>query len=437
MEHLDRTVSSYDEVEPNMLRSLGFLLDRFQPDESRSVVKRLLLRRGESIEEQILEETQENGWYYAKLSPITNRKIMALLKIGYEFVGSYSEQLYVSLKGYIDQFKQNGFVFDNLWDVCFYLEILLNLAQAQYDKQIQDCVSLLDEALNTVKISKQLKSYIVWLLRKASKSKKMVDVDKLLDDVSNSPLEIGLWILFVCLDIGMSTTKMQTVLEGFVSKLKKDDLWKESTQIAFLAFASSVLKRTDSYLKIPYPTLSAKETTFFGIVAETLLKAVLDLEKEKKTLDFDENSLRNRFLAVLKTRFRGLASAETFRCRGLTDITVINPENHYEEVVIECKIWRGKKYYQQGIEQAMSYLTKAEDRIIILVFFKSFDGLTTLRDKLAEAIKGEKNYVEHSLSDGIVDPSISPFGLNYLFSRHSTEDQSKVGIHHIYAALKK
>jgi len=169
-------------------------------------------------------------------------------------------------------------------------------------------------------------------------------VDELMDKVSRMHIEIGLWILSNCLDVGITNSKMVSVLENFVSHLSSGDLWMESTKSAYLAFTSSILKKTDSYLEIPYATFSIKETPFFGIVAETLLKGALDLEKEKKTIDFDENSLRNRFLAILKTRFDGLATSETFRCKGLTDIVVTNPKNHYEEIVIECKIWRGEKH---------------------------------------------------------------------------------------------
>jgi hypothetical protein len=35
----------------------------------------------------------------------------------------------------------------------------------------------------------------------------------LIDKVYNSPVEIGLWILFVCLDIGVATLKLRETLE--------------------------------------------------------------------------------------------------------------------------------------------------------------------------------------------------------------------------------
>jgi hypothetical protein len=270
----------------------------------------------------------------------------------------------------------------------------------------------------------------VWLLHKASKTKQTLDLDGLLDNIDKSPLEIKLWILFVCLDSGLSSLKMKTILERLISNLNKGDLWKQSIQIAFLAFTSSILKRTNSYLEIPYAILLNREIGFFSKVAHSLCRSMWDLEKERITLEFDESSLRNRFLAILKTRFSSLASAETFRCRGLTDIIVINPEDFSEEIVIECKIWGGKKYYQKGIEQAMGYLTKAEDRVIILVFFRDLKGFLILLDKVKEAIEGAQSYIESSLSEGLNFP-------NYLFSWHKRKDQNKVGILHIYTTLKR
>lgn len=46
-----------------------------------------------------------DGWYYGELCPSVNRKILALLRIGYEFIGSDSEALFVSLEKYGERFR--------------------------------------------------------------------------------------------------------------------------------------------------------------------------------------------------------------------------------------------------------------------------------------------------------------------------------------------
>jgi len=76
------------------------------------------------------------------------------------------------------------------------------------------------------------------------------------------------------------------------------------------------------------------------------------LETEKKSIEADENTLRNKFLEGLKLRFESSATAETFRRNGLTDILAVNPKNPNEEIVTEVKIWKGPKYYQKACMQA-------------------------------------------------------------------------------------
>ena len=446
-------VSNYlgttDEIEIRTLLGFGFLLERLKPDESRAAVKRLLLRRAEAIESEIIENYMDRfGYVYGELSMGTNAKIMALLKVGHEFRGSYSETLYSSLHSYADRFKGDGYVFDNLWDLCHYLDVLLNLSdngKKEYEKEIADCVDALVEGLRKITVSDQLKSYIIWLTHRAYankivKSDKSIDFEKLVDElisrVNSISTETGLWIVSNCIDMGTTNAQMIPVVEDFVARLNLDDLWKESAKSSFLAFTSSILRSTNSYLEIPYPTISAKESPFFGIVAETLLKGAFDLEKEKKTTDFDENSLRNRFLAILKARFDGLATSETFRCKGLTDIIVTNPKNHYEEIVIECKIWRGEKYYHKAIDQAVSYLTRSEDKVIILVFFKDAKDRWGTQRKMTEAVRSKPRFI--GLAEGIVSldaPIYSGFGDRYLFSWQGREDRTRVGIHHIYVNL--
>lgn len=442
-------LGAMDKLEIKTLLAFGFLLERLKPDESRAATKRLLLRRAEAIESEIIDYYMNRcGWVYGELSTTMNVKIMSLLKVGHEFVGSYSEALYGSLHSYVDRFKsEGGYVFDNLWDLCLYLDVLLNLfdnGKKEYEQEIAECVGALIEGLRKIAVSDQLKSYGIWLVHRAYENRivkpsNSLDFEKLTDElaskVSSVPLEIGLWILSNCVDIGTVNPKMIKVLEDFVARLNLNDLWKESSKSSFLVLTSYILKMTDTYLEIPYATVSAKETPFFGIVAETLLKGAFDIEKEKKTTDLDENSLRNRFLAILKARFDGLASSETFRCKGLTDIIVTNPKNHYEEIVIECKIWRGEKYYHEAIDQAMSYLTRSEDKVIILVFFKDDANRWDAQTKLREAIKRKTGY--QGLAEGVVDLAQPYFQFRnqYLFSWQGREDNSRVGVHHICVDL--
>lgn len=148
-------VSNYlgniDELGIRMLLGFGFLLERLKPEESKAAIKRLLLRRAEAIESEIIENYMDrSGWVYGDLSMGINAKIMALLKVDHRFIGSYSETLYRSLHNYVDRFKGDGYILDNLWDLCHYLDVLLNLSdngEKGYEKEIRDCVDALVEAL--------------------------------------------------------------------------------------------------------------------------------------------------------------------------------------------------------------------------------------------------------------------------------------------------
>lgn len=443
---VNELLDNIDEMGTRPLQCFGSLLEKLIPDESKAAIQRLLLMRAEKIESEMIENYMNRfGWVYGELSMGTNAKIMALLKVGHRFVGSYSETLYGSLHDYINRFKSDGYIFNNLWDLCHYFDVLLNLSDngiKGYENEITDCVEALKEALRKISISDQLKAYAIWLIYRAFTSKiiksdKSIDfrehVNNLISKIKDAPIENGLWILSNCIDIGTNNVQIIPIIEDLVDRLSSDDFWSLRAKSSFLAFTSSVLTVTDSYLEIPYPTISVKETQFFGIVAETLLRGACDLEKEKKTTDFDENSLRNRFLAILKARFNGLASSETFRCNGLTDIIVTNPKNHYEELVIECKIWRGEKYYHKAMEQAMGYLTRSEDKVIILVFSKDGWGLI---NKIIQAVESKPGF--KGMGAGMVSlsvPTYSGFDERYLFSLQSRKDGTVVGIHHIHVSI--
>jgi hypothetical protein len=67
------------------MMGIGHMLDRLHLQESCRALKRLLLRRAEELEPKIKDETEIEGPYYGELSPSVNRKILSLLRIGYEF----------------------------------------------------------------------------------------------------------------------------------------------------------------------------------------------------------------------------------------------------------------------------------------------------------------------------------------------------------------
>jgi hypothetical protein len=427
---------------PNFFVGLGLFLSRIKPLESKVTIQRFLLRRCEQIEWNIKEETELSGWYYSKLNMISNRKISSLLKIGYEFVGSDSEQLYASLHKYIEYEIEKGVSTYYLWDVCIYLDVLLTLNLNQkytneYKTQITNGLILIKEFLKIDDIGKQLRSYVTWLLFLGKKygfisTIPSVDLTVLLDNFYDLHLENKFWILYNLIEMRKINTSVIKEINHIINNVNLGDLWNLSTQGAFLAFYSAYMEYTNQYVELPYPTLESSETPFFGMVVETILKSIVNMEVEKKTLSFDENSFRNRFFAVLQIRFNGLATSETFRRNGRTDIIVSNPRNPYEKVVIECKIWGGKKYYQKGMKQAMGYLRDSENKIIMLSFIRSKSYSFNMREKIKEAICSEKGYIKNSIKDGILYGKQNWLSKNYYFSSHYNDKEETVIFHHIF-----
>ena len=97
----------------------------------------------------------------------------------------------------------------------------------------------------------------------------------------------------------------------------------------------------------------------------------------------DEEALRDLFLAVLCTRFRG-TTGETFNKTGKTDILV--REGHHNVFVAECKIWHGEKQFLEAIDQLMGYLTWRDSKTAILLFVQNRSFQDVL-DQIEEVVR--------------------------------------------------
>ena len=79
----------------------------------------------------------------------------------------------------------------------------------------------------------------------------------------------------------------------------------------------------------------------------------------------DEELIRDTILWALNSNYF-VASGETFRSNGKTDI-LIN-FNDKSVFIVECKIWKGKQYIEEGIDQLLSYTTWRDSKMALIIF---------------------------------------------------------------------
>lgn len=93
-------------------------------------------------------------------------------------------------------------------------------------------------------------------------------------------------------------------------------------------------------------------------------------EKTPKSFQHSgEEDLRNVLLVGLNTVFEGRATGETFMAKGKTDIYLNIDKGNI--LVFECKIWGGRKLYNETIDQLLGYLSWRNNYGIIITFSKN------------------------------------------------------------------
>ncbi|MCZ6690094.1 MAG: hypothetical protein O7H41_10855 [Planctomycetota bacterium] len=102
-------------------------------------------------------------------------------------------------------------------------------------------------------------------------------------------------------------------------------------------------------------------------------------------LKHGEEGLRDIVLAGLNSHYQGAATGETFRKRGKTDIH-IEAESR-DAFVAECKIWRGPKDLDSGIDQLLGYLTWRDCRTAFVIFNQDNAKFTALLEAVGRGFR--------------------------------------------------
>lgn len=105
----------------------------------------------------------------------------------------------------------------------------------------------------------------------------------------------------------------------------------------------------------------------------------------------DEEELRDIILAHLNGHYDGLATGETFRGTGKTDIRI--EDQNRAAFVAECKIWRGKNELVEAINQLLGYLTWRDCKTALIIFNTQNAHFSEIQTKLPEIIQNHNKFI--------------------------------------------
>ncbi len=153
----------------------------------------------------------------------------------------------------------------------------------------------------------------------------------------------------------------------------------------------------------PEPTLDRK---IHERIVQIIHDTCLGFERHPSTYaNMDEEALRDVILTTLQPHLPGSATGETFNKSGKTDI-LLRHQNH-NIFVAECKIWRGKKSFVNGIDQLLGYLTVRDSKVALIFFVRNKAFSSVLKEAQAE-LNAHKCFVslKHESQDGAYSEAI-------------------------------
>lgn len=150
---------------------------------------------------------------------------------------------------------------------------------------------------------------------------------------------------------------------------------------------SPTLPRVKTEPYKPEPVLSEEEYTHILGVMRSMS---LVIERNPAAFaQLDEEAIRTHFLLQLNGHYEGAAIGETFNASGKTDILIrVDDRNVF---IAECKFWRGQKYFNEGIDQLLSYLAWRDSKCAVLVFNKTKDT-SGVKQKMHELMQARPEY---------------------------------------------
>jgi len=124
----------------------------------------------------------------------------------------------------------------------------------------------------------------------------------------------------------------------------------------------------------------------------------------------------------LNGHYEGVATGETFRKSGKTDIRI--EDSNRAAFITECKVWEGPKKLYEGIDQLLAYLTWRDCKTAFLVFNKHNANFSDLLSKIPEVFRNHSKRMK--------EISVSESG-EWCFIFRSQDDDSRLLYIHVFA----
>ena len=145
-----------------------------------------------------------------------------------------------------------------------------------------------------------------------------------------------------------------------------------------------------------YEVISGISDIAYFQILDYILKLGIGLEGFRSlSLKMGEENYRDYFVNYLDSLSHNhTATAETFHAAGKSDILIRN-QNKEVLLVAECKLWEGKIYLNNAINQLFTrYISWRDGKAAILIFNTKVKGFSSLINTAVETVKSHKWCVE-------------------------------------------
>jgi len=243
------------------------------------------------------------------------------------------------------------------------------------------------------------------------------DVDKPEEVKRSIDKEIALitrYVNWMNKDISSFNNGITTIVEREIP-LKRDKLFKDEDFLGKLGIPEKEKSISKGFIKpekkieLKILTQEKEKDVEPGLEMETYDEIIrfvndlrINLERTSRRLrDLDEESLRDAMLMALNSVYRGMASGEAFNKEGKTDILIRYQDRNL--FIAECKIWRNEKYFLDGIDQLLSYLTWRDSKTSYIIFSKNVNVSKVIKNTKT-LTKKHPNYLKEisELSDSCI-----------------------------------
>ena len=130
-------------------------------------------------------------------------------------------------------------------------------------------------------------------------------------------------------------------------------------------------------------------------ILETIRACGQSLEITTAAKGRSEEEIRDIFLTCLSASIKpgtGFVGSELFHVTGKTDIAI--PFENKATFIAECKLWKGEKYINDGIDQLMGYASWRDVKLALLIFNTDNKDFSSIQNKVNDLFKDRPDFVK-------------------------------------------